>query len=607
MHPSFRFSFPRLAGAPWFRRFLLWRFRHISTRHFVWFLAVVVGIIAGLAVVTLKGLVWGVHYLLEYSVNETWRSYLFFLFPSIGIALAYAFQRWAVKGRLPHGTVDLMYRVQYKKSFVPVQNTYAHMVGSGLTVGFGGSLGLEASIVATGGAWGANLATLFRLGVRNRTLLLACGAAAAAAAIFNAPIAGVLFTLEVLMIALPPLGLVPLLMASVTAVLTARLFFGDVILFNFSHVDVVRYADLPYYLAMGVVAGLGAVHFTRTIRMAENKLAWMSRARQRILIGGIILGALILAFPPLYGEGYHAIKHVLGIHRMPSIFGFWTPYLEGASWMLVLFWLTTALLRPLAAGITLGAGGTGGIFAPTLFIGSLLGYAFAMTLDLLGIGSGTAPANNLALVGMAGTLSALLNAPLTAIFLIAEITRGYQLLLPLILTSAIAYGVYSLLERRSLYGYIFEDHLKEKGITATSPEHRILSSIRLDPLIEKDFVPVPIDGYLADLVEAVKKSHRHTFPVLDEHQHLHGVVDLDDIREFMFDPSRWRAIRVSDVMHLPPAAIKKGVPLHEVMQAFDKTRAWILPVVDAEGHYLGFISRARFFNVYRRRIQKLGS
>ncbi len=604
MVPRFRFSLASLDSAPWFRRFLSWRFRHIPTRQFVWLVAVVVGIVAGMAVITLKGLVWGLHYMLDQGVNETVRAYLFFLFPIIGIALAYVAQRWMVGGPLPHGVVDLIYRIQYEKSLVPVQYTYAHMVGSGLTVGFGGSLGLEAPIVATGAAWGSNLATLFHLGVRNRTLLLACGAAAAAAAIFNAPVAGVLFTLEVMMIALPPLGLVPLLLASVTAVFTARLFFGNVILFNFSHVDVVRPQDIPYYLAMGVLAGFGAVYFSRTIRAVEEKVAALSSPVRRVLTGGLLLGLLVLCLPPLYGEGYHAIKHVLGIHRMPSLFGYWLPYLEGATWAAIVFWIVAVFFRPVSAGLTLGAGGTGGIFAPTLFTGAILGYAFASALDALGIGSGLAPANNLALVGMAGVLSALLNAPLTAIFLIAEITRGYELLLPLILTSAVAYGIYSLFERRSLYGYLFDHFLRTRGVSAMDPERQILATIRFDSLLEKDFIPVPLDGRLADLIEAVKKSHRNTFPVLDAERHLRGVVDLDDIREFMFEPERWQTIYVTDIMHLPPARIIKGRPLDEVVEAFDKTRAWILPVVDDEDRYLGFISRSRFFNIYRRRLRK---
>ncbi len=583
------------------RRFIAWRFRHIPTRHFVWLVAVIVGVVVGLAVISLKGLVWGVHYFLDHYVHEAIRSYLFFLFPVIGIALAYAYQRWTVGGRLPHGVVDLLYRIQYKKGLVPPRNLYVHMVGSGLTVGFGGSVGLEAPIVATGAAWGSNLATLLRLGVRNRILLLACGAAAAASAIFNAPIAGVLFTLEVLMIALPPLGLVPLLLASVAAILTARLFFGDVVLFNFSHVDPVHFRDFPFYLLMGVVAGVGAVYFKRAILKAEQWLGSRKTA-VRLGMGGAILGILVLVFPPLYGEGYHAVKHILGIQSVPSLMGFWSPA-ESTAAMVLLFWALTVVLRPITAGITLGAGGTGGIFAPVLFTGAVLGYVTAHALQLGGIGA-SLPATNMALVGMAGTLSALLNAPLTAIFLIAEITRGYELLLPLILTSAVAYGTFSLFEQNSLYRHIFLEELRRKGMAVMDAEHQILASIKMEPLIEKDFVAVPADGCLADLVSAVKKSHRHTFPVVDEQGRLQGIVDLDDIREIMFDPDRWPAVKVVEVMHVPPAVLHTGDSAQRAVELFDTTRAWTLPVVDDDGRYVGFISRARFFNVFRRRLQK---
>ncbi len=585
------------------RKFLLWRFRHIPTRHFVWLMAIVVGMIAGMAVVTLKGLVWSLHYALEHYVNSTIRSYFFFLFPIVGISLAYAYQRWMAGGRLPHGVVELLYRIQHDKGRIPSRNLYVHMIGSGLTVGFGGSVGLEAPIVATGGAWGANLAQLFRLGVRNRVLLLACGTAAAASGIFNAPITGVLFTLEVLMIALPPLGLVPLLLSSVTAIFTTRIFLGDVVLFNFSHIDPVRFSDLPLYLLMGAVSGIGAVYFKRTIVAIEQ---WFDRRsiRTRLVLGGLTLGMLILLFPPLYGEGYHAVKHVLGIHPMPSLSGFWL--ISENRWAVagMLFWLGAVLLRPISAGITLGAGGTGGIFAPVLFSGAILGYVTAQTIEWASLVSSPTPTNNLALVGMAGTLSALLNAPLTAIFLIAEITRGYQLLLPLILTSAIAYATYSLFEQNSLYRHIFLEELRRKGRPLMDAEHRILASIKIEPLIEKDFVTVPLHGYLADLVNAVKQSHRHTFPVIDEKGRLQGVVDLDDIREIMFNPEQWESLKITEIMHLPPAIIYKDDPAARAMELFDQTRAWIIPVIDAEGHYIGFISRSRFFNVFRRRLQK---
>lgn len=557
-----------------------------------------VGVVGGIAAVSLKS---AVHYLQELLLNfqGVFTEYVFLIYPLLGIALtAYVADR-ILKERLGHGVTSILYAVSKKSSIISQGKMYSRMITSCITVGFGGSVGLESPIVVTGSAIGSNLGRLMHLNYKQRTLMIGCGAAAAISAIFNSPVAGVIFSVEVILTDVTIAAFIPLLIASVVGSFVSMLLLGEAVLFSFDLEDPFTASDFPYYLLLGAMCGLVSVYFTRVSLWAEKLITQISNRVGRVLIGGLALGLVIFLFHPIYGEGYNSITQILNGRPVEMLAE--SLFISDADGKLplILFALGVLLLKPLATGATIGAGGNGGVFAPSLFVGGFTGYIFAESANLLNIGK-TLSISNFTLVGMCGVMSGVLHAPLTAIFLIAEITSGYTLFLPLMLVSAIALSTSSYFEKYSFY----TGKLIQRGdLIPYDKDRQVLSLIKINKLIERDLLTIHPDKSLGDLVELVRRSKRNIFPVVNEKGELLGIITLDDIREIMFDEGSQKSVIVVSLMHKPPDTVSSEDNMQEVMHKFEKTGAWNLPVID-DGRYLGIVSKSRIFNAYRTRLRR---
>lgn len=584
--------------ARWLSKFLIWRIRHVSNRNFIMVLGGLIGIVGGIAAVTLKS---AVHYLQELLLNlqQDFTDYLYLIYPFLGIAITAFVADKILKERLGHGVTAILYAISKESSIIKWAKTYSRMVTSCITVGFGGSVGLEAPIVVTGSAIGSNVGQLMHLNYRQRTLMIGCGAAAAISGIFNSPVAGVIFSVEVILTDVTIGAFIPLLISSVMGSLISMLFLGDAVLFSFDLRDPFTARDFPYYLLLGAICGLVSVYFTRVTLLGESLVQRIPNRIWRAIVGGLALGLIVFLFQPIYGEGYNSITEILN-GRSPELLtdNLFLSGLDGKA-PLLLFALGVLLLKPLAAGLTIGAGGNGGIFAPSLFVGGFTGFLFAEGANLLNIGKSLS-ISNFTLVGMCGVMSGVLHAPLTAIFLIAEITSGYTLFLPLMLVSAVALSTSGYFEKYSFY----TGKLIRKGhLIPYDKDKQVLSLIKINKLIEKDLLTIDPDARLGDLVDLVKRSKRNIFPVVDAEGALLGIITLDDIREVMFDESSQKSVIVASLMHKPPDTVSSDTPMQEVMSKFERTGAWNLPVID-EGKYLGIVSKSRIFNAYRLRLKR---
>lgn len=574
---------------------LAWRIKHVSNKNFLFFVSFLIGIVGGLAAVTLKSAVHFIHHATNEWIPLEENQYLFFLLPLVGIMLTVAFKVFFMHGKLGHGIPNLLYTVSKKSSLVERDKMYSHMISGALTVGFGGSVGLEAPIVTTGSAFGSNIGRLFHLGYKKRSLLIGCGAAAAIAAIFNAPIAGVIFSLEILLLELSIPAFIPLFISAITGTLVAKLILGDAILFNFTASTGFALKEVPLFIGLGIFAGLVSLYFTRMTYFSERIIRKVQNTFQRALVGGIALGIMLFVFPPLYGEGYDVIKGLL--NNDTSVILEHNMLLQSLDNEFLLMVIVGALIlfKALASAFTISAGGNGGIFAPSLFLGGIAGFFMARLVNDLGFLPFEISEATFVLVGMAGVMSGVLHAPLTAIFLIAEITGGYMLFLPLMIVAAISYATITYFEPHSLY----TKQLALKGhLHSHDKDKSVLTMLKLEHLIEKDFTTVKVNGTLRDLVNAVSKSTRNTFPVLNRQKELQGIIHLDDIRELMFKPNMYDQVAIEDLMHKPAAFIYMHETMEEAMRKFDRTGEWNLPVVK-EGVYLGFLSKSNIFSKYR--------
>ncbi len=577
-------------------KFLIWRMRHMSNRNFVIFLGGVIGAISGLAAVILKTTVHYLEAFLTSSSNEKFPNYLYLAFPALGILLTVLIAKYLFKERLGHGITQILYAVAKRSSIMQRTKMYSRMITSAITVSLGGSVGLEAPIVVTGSAIGSNIGNLMHLNQKKRTLLIGCGAAGAISAIFNSPIAGVIFSMEVILADVTIAMFIPLLIASVTGSLISLTLLGDAVLFSFTLTDDFVAADTPYYILLGVLCGLVSVYFTRMTYRIESVITKISNDIGRALVGGALLGIIIFLFPPIYGEGYNTIKLLLAGRENELLNGSLFFANIDYTYFLLFFTLAVLLVKPIASALTIGSGGSGGIFAPSLFIGGITGHLFAETYNLLG--TSQISTSNFTLVGMCGVMSGVLYAPLTAIFLIAEITSGYELFVPLMLVSAIAYMTSSFFEKHSLY----TKHLIESGdLIQYDKDRQVLSKIELGKIIEKDLLIARPENNLAELVALVRASKRNIFPVVNEEQQLVGVVTLDDIRDIMFEQEKYETTLVKELMHSPPAYISSHENMQSVMRKFERSGAWNLPVID-DGKYVGFLSKSRIFNTYRKQL-----
>ncbi len=576
---------------------LVWRVKHINNRDFVILLSVVVGCLSGLAAVILKAIVHLVESSLTRSFDAEYANYFYLGYPLIGIVLTVIVAKYILKESFGHGITGILYTISRKSSIVNRTKTYSNLIGSALTVGFGGSVGLEAPIVVTGSAIGSNIGRLCHLQSKKRALLIGCGAAGAISAIFNSPIAGVIFSIEVILIEININAFIPLLISSVTGSLVSMLLLGDAVLFSFNLKDPFTAADTPYYILLGVVCGFVSLYFTRLTYKIEGLFSTIKSDVLRATAGGLALGLIIFVFPPMYGEGYDFIKVLLSNQEVEILD--YSMFFRDAEnpYLILVFMMGLVLIKPIASSITIGSGGNGGIFGPSLFLGGATGFLFAKIVNTMGV-FGVISLSNFTLIGMCGVMSGVLHAPLTAIFLIAEITGGYTLFVPLMLVSAIAYSTIYYFERYSIYTKI----LVKKGLLIPDDRDRlVLSLLDISKLIETDLLTVKPQAKLINLVDLVRVSKRNIFPVVDEKKQLLGIVTLDDIRNIMFDEAAQQNVAIETIMHSPPDVISTQDTMQGVMEKFERTGAWNLPVLE-NGKYVGLISKSRIFNAYRNKL-----
>ncbi|WP_448700045.1 chloride channel protein [Mucilaginibacter sp. AW1-3] len=566
-----------------------WRIRRNGQRNFLLYASAVVGLFAGLAAVLLKYLV----HLME-DVSHNMASHLFHILyiflPAVGILLTVIYQHLINRDKIEKGIGSVLFNIKRNKSNIAFNNIYSQLITSSLTVGFGGAAGLEAPIICMGAAIGSNNGKFFRLSPFEKTVLLASGAAAGIAAVFNSPIAGVLFAIEILIGEISIPTFIPLLIASATGVVVAKVLYSQQ-LFHLVTEGWVMNA-LPFYVLLGLMSGLVSVYIVKFGGSLEKGILKKQNRYIRAIIGGLMLGLIILAFPPLLGEGYHYIQQVLNGNvdalKEQSLFPDWLSHPTA----MIAFIAGLVLLKIIATGITLGSGGNGGTFAPSMFTGAFLGLFVAFTVNQTGLMH--LNTSNFIAVGMAGAISGVLHAPLTAIFLIAEITGGYVLFIPLMIVSAISYMISMAYNPHNMYWH----HLVAEKDIHPGADHTMLNAISLSSVMNKDYTPLKLTMPLTDFFKLMATSTANIFPVLNTAGELEGVVILDDVRQYMFDDERNKNLTIADVMIIPPVIINITDPVTKVMNLFDVYDVWYLPVV-ADGQFKGFVSKSRLFVRYR--------
>ena len=586
-----------------FQRLLLWRERKIKDKHFVLILSFMVGILTALAASLLKFLIEYIKHFLTENFDSTGVNWLYLVYPVVGILLTGLFIRNVVRDDISHGVTKILYAISRRQSRIKRHNTWSSLLASAITIGFGGSVGAEAPIVLTGSAIGSNLGSTFKMEHRTLMLLVGCGAAGAVAGIFKAPIAGLVFTLEVLMIDLTMGSLLPLLVSSVTAATVAYILHGTEAMFEFHMDEPFLMERIPAVLLLGILCGLVALYFTRTMNWIEGNFRRYSNPYVKLVIGGAMLSILIFMFPSLYGEGYDVIHMLLNGTSAAD----WDKVMDNSIFygygnLLLVYLALVVLFKVFATSATNGGGGCGGTFAPSLFLGCIVGFVFSHFCNgysLAPVISDNIPEKNFALLGMAGMMSGVMHAPLTGIFLIAELTGGYDLFLPLMMVSVSAYLTIMIFEPHSIYSM----RLAQKGELVTHHKDKsVLTLMNIESVVETDFEQVHPENDLGEMVKVISKAKRNMFPVVDARGVLLGIVVLDDIRNIMFRQELYHRFNVGRFMVVPPARILMEDSMEEVMRKFDETKAWNLPVVDEEGKYKGFLSKSRVLNSYRQTL-----
>lgn len=582
----------------------MWRKRHVSDKVMLLFLSVVVGLFSGIAAVVLKTLVHVTNrWLLQFNIPTfVGGNLLVLLYPAVGIILTILFVRYIVKGNIGHGLPSVLFSLSRQNGVLPARNMYTSLVASTLTVAFGGSVGLEAPIASTGSAIGSNIGRFFRMSAHDVKMLLGCGAAGAIAGIFKAPIAGVLFVIEVFMFDMTATSILPLMLSAVSSATLAYFLMGNELQFAFSVVGPVGISQIPYYAVLGVFCAGVSIYFLRVTDRVEAWFAARRRQSNRAAIGIIALGIMIFLFPPLFGEGYVFLTELLnGSDSMLFEHSVFAP-LHHNSWLLLLYLLALILMKAVATATTIGCGGVGGTFGPSLIIGGLAGYFFCSLSNQLGLPDQSTA--NFALVGMAAVMTGVMHAPLMAIFLIAEITGGYALMVPLLVTSSITYLCVSPFEHHSIYAR----KLAERGDLLThDKDSSAWQLMDMRKLIETNFVVVRQGDTLGQLVEAIKYSRRNVFPVLTSEDKFLGVIHLDDVRQIMFRPDLYDNVIVDNLMCniTEGDIVRTSEPPEEVVNKFRVGNRYNLIVIDDDGYYLGVLSRANTFSAYRRFVSEL--
>ena len=573
---------------------LTWREKHIMQRHFILILSLFVGIFASIAAYILKTAIHFIQKLLIGWFNPDAVNFWYLVFPFMGITLTYLFVRFLVKDDISHGVTRILYAISQRKSIIKLHNVWTSIVGSAVTIGFGGSVGAEAPIVLTGSAIGSNLGKFFRLDQKTMMLMIGCGAAGAIGGIFKAPIAGFVFTLEVLLLDMTMTSIVPLLISSVTATTLSYVMTGKAFMFQFSTYEPFAVERIPWLILLGVICGLVSLYFTRGMNYLEGFFRNIKSPIQKLLLGGVILSILIFIFPPLYGEGYEIIEALLNRQSSTVLDRSLFLHFGDSVWVMVSYLVLIIIFKILAATATTSPGGVGGIFAPSLFVGSITGFVVATVLNQFGF---MLPVENFTLAGMSGLMSGVMHAPLTGIFLIAELTGGYNLFMTLMIVSVISYLTILLFERHSLYAM----RLAQKGELLTHNKDRaVLTLLKMENVIETDLTELDPEMSLGELVKIISNSRRNVFPVvIPDSKVLAGIVLLDEVRNIMFRPELYQRFTVKELMISPPALINVNLPMEKVMQIFEDSSAWNLPVVDDKKRYIGFVSKSKIFNSYR--------
>ena len=579
----------------WWTGVVTWRQRNIKEKNFVIVLALLVGVFGGLAALVLKSLIHLIQSLLMAHVNVNGGSYWLCVYPVVGIVLTVLYVKYCVRDNISHGVTRVLYAISQNKSRLKKHNMYTSIIASSITIGFGGSVGAEGPIVYTGAAIGSNLGQAFRMSPKVLMIMVGCGAAAGIAGIFKAPIAGMLFTLEVLMLDLTAVSVMPLLISSITAATIAYVFTGYDVDFFFVQSEPFVTGRIPFAIGLGVFCCFVSLYFTTVMNMMENVFNRLGTRVKRLLVGGSILAVLVFLFPPLYGEGYGSIVQLLGGDPSAIVSSSIFAGDRDSVWMVAGFIGAIILTKVFATSATNGGGGVGGTFAPSLYVGCMAGFLFAYVINnLFGLDLSI---KNFALMGMAGVMSGVMHAPLMAIFLTAELTGGYDLFLPLLIVSAISYGSIKVFEPYSIYTM----RLAKRGQLMTHHKDKaVLTLLKIDNVIETDCVPVHPSMNLKEMVNVISRSNRNIYPVVDSDKRLLGIVLLDDIRNIMFRTDLYKRMKVNKFMSMPPARIVVGQSMESVMKTFDDTGAWNLPVVEVDGSYVGFVSKSKIFNSYRR-------
>ncbi len=572
------------------------KIRYLSGHRFLYILAVFVGLGVGLAAVIIKNLVHFIREALENGFQSEYSRYYIFILPIVGITIAVIYIKYLNRRPVRHGIPSVLFSISKNNGIIRPHNLYSSIITSALTVGFGGSVGLEGPTVATGGAIGSNMGKLFKLTYKEITLLISCASAGAMSAIFKAPIAGIVFALEVIMLDLTMWAIIPLLISSATGAMTSYLFLGQNVLYPVQLTEGFEMNQIHFYLILGVIVGLLSVYFTKSYIYISNIFEKFQNSWKRLLVAGGALGVIIFFFPTLYGEGYEVVNQGL---RGEHIHLFEDTFFEGWNRtysLIVVYILLVIGIKVIATTLTFAAGGIGGIFAPSLFMGANMGLLFGLTLNQMGI---DVSVGNMALVGMAGMIAGVIHAPLTAIFLVAEITGGYELFLPLMLAATISYGTTRYFVKNSVYTV----QLAKRGELMTHHKDRnILLMMKVSNLIETNFTAVSEDDTLRDLIRVITKSNRNIYPVLDDQQNLKGIVKLDDIRHIMFNQEMYDNTKISDLMITPEWTIETTDQMEEVARQFSESGRYNIPVLQ-NGRYLGFVSRAKVFSSYREMLK----
>ncbi len=580
------------------KRFFIWRYKHISAKNFVFILSVVVGLLAGLIAVTLKNITYYIQSSLDliavFSKNQ-----IYFILPLVGLYLVYLYTKYINKKPLKNAISTILFSLSKKQGFIKVVNIYAPLITAPLTVGFGGSVGLLGPAILSGAGISSSLSKLFHINAKTRTLLIACASAGAISSIFKSPIAAIIFAVEVFSLDLTLASLLPLLLASISGVLTSYFFTGNELLFNFRIIDEFEIKDTLFYIVLGIGTAFASIYFSKMYFYISNFFSRFTKAWQKLVIGAIAIGTMLYFIPPLYGEGIGFINNLL--EGKDSLALGKTPFdaYSDNIWVVILLLIGITVFKAIAMTTTFAAGGSGGIIIPTMVMGSALGNVIAKIINNLGFDFQVSE-SNFTLIGMAGLISGVLHAPLTSIFLIAEITGGYELFVPLMITASISY----LMTKNTIDYTIYTRELSKIGALITHDKDKaVLTLMKLDSVIEHNFIALRPEMTLGEMLhEGVAKSARNLFPVVDENKALIGIVLLDDIRECMFKRELYEETTVLMYMHNAPDYIYyEKDDMKMVMQKFQNSSAWNLPVIK-DGAYYGFVSKSKLLTAYRRKL-----